>query len=460
MTQFSEVRGQSTTGDSGMWRELSRSRGRIVVGMVAGVVLAVAGTALSTPPPNGLPTTSTAAGSPSVTEVWPRFDARGRRAGSVRWRVTTSGGNCCEVLVAATKAGRLVEFGGSYPYFSDDQGRTWTRVQPVVPNVLSNGEGTIVMAPGGDIVGVGWDPYSGDRLQPFLYDADTKTWVYSEHPLHEPFYDREWVAVAKGPFTIAGQTVPWVSMVLSNFSRVIVLVSIDGLNYVEPTERDLDALRNARVEKYLDPRQDDDFDYMQEHAETGLVPLPGGGALSFDNALAPNCGTQILTGDGSWACFGLPERDFTIRGALHTDSRGWLHEVQAQGTDLSYRISRDGGRSWRTAELALPGNPAIEFFDFKAHGKLGLTAIVVHARKADEKHQDMVVRVDTKTGTPRLIDTLYVGDGDKSFTSGLDVQDQNAPRVDFATVAILPDGTIAAGFADKTYPDPALAILE
>ena len=38
-------------------------------------------------------------------------------------------------------------------------------------------------------------------------------------PLHEPFYDRQWMAVAKGPFAIAGQTVPWVSMVLSNFNR-------------------------------------------------------------------------------------------------------------------------------------------------------------------------------------------------------------------------------------------------
>lgn len=30
------------------------------------------------------------------------------------------------------------------------------------------------MAPGGDLVGVGWDPYSGDRLQSFLYEAGTK----------------------------------------------------------------------------------------------------------------------------------------------------------------------------------------------------------------------------------------------------------------------------------------------
>ncbi|MCA1824778.1 MAG: hypothetical protein LC640_11080, partial [Frankia sp.] len=194
-------------------RSAVRSRARLGIGALAALAVALGGAALSAPPANGLPTTLTKLSDQPKTISYARYDAKGKRAGSVKWRVTTAGGNCCEVLVTSTRTGRLVEFGGTYPVFSDDHGRSWTEVAPAVPSTsrvpnpgprkIAGGEGTVVMAPGGDIVGVGWDPYSGDRLQPFLYDAASKTWVYSEHPLHEPFYDREWMAVAKGPFTIA-----------------------------------------------------------------------------------------------------------------------------------------------------------------------------------------------------------------------------------------------------------------
>ena len=67
-----------------------------------------------------------------------------------------------------------------------------------------NGEGTIDVAPNGDIVGIGWGPYSGDHLQAFKYEAFSGRWFYAEQPLHTPFYDREWVTVVLGPFSIDG----------------------------------------------------------------------------------------------------------------------------------------------------------------------------------------------------------------------------------------------------------------
>ena len=111
----------------------------------------------------------------------------------------------------------------------------------------------------------------------------------------------------------------------------------------------------------------------------------------------------------------------------------------------------------------MPGEANVEAWDYKAHGALGLSAVALHAQKEDGNHQDMVMRIDTRTGVAKLKDTLLVGKGDMEFTAGLDVvgliTGAKSNRVDFATVAILPDGKIAVGFADKTYDDPATAIL-
>lgn len=452
-----------------------RVRRMPVLGLALAGVAAFAVAALSDPPTGAMPTTTSALADRAVVKSFPVYDGKGKRIGKAAWRLTKAGGNCCEVLVTATRTGRLIEFGGTYPVYSDDQGKTWHEVAPLAPStsrlpnpgprqVAAGGEGTIVQAPGGDIVGIGWDPYSGDRLQSFLYKARDKKWYYQEAPLHEPFYDREWVAVAKGPFTINGQTVPWVSMVLSNTNRHVVLMSLDGLNYFTPTQRSLDAVRNGSRSEYLRVTKDPDLDYMQEHAETGIAALTQG-ALSFDPEQA--CATQLLQADGTWACFELPEQDFATGSVLHTDSRGWLHDVRKDGTEFVYRISKDGGRKWTETVVTLPGEPTIESFDFKAHGKLGITVIATHAKTDDGVFQDIVVRLSTKTATPKHERTYFVGKGDFASTSGLDVDDTvfgtinntKSNRVDFTSVAILPNGKIAVAFADSEYDDPAVAIL-
>lgn len=454
-----------------MHRFARATRRRSAAALVAlGVV--VAATAALSAPPDALPTRSKKLADKAVTQVYGVLDTKGKKRGSAKWRVTTAGGNCCEVLVAATRTGRLVEFGGQFPAYSDDKGKSWTEIQTLTPATsqlddgaprsVGGGEGTIVMAPGGDIVGVGWDPYSGDRLQSFLYEAKTKTWHYFEAPLHEPFYDREWMAVAKGPFTIGGQTVPWVSMVLSNFNRRVVLISTDGLHYVRPSRTDVEALAGGVVSA-IPVKADPDLDYMQEHAETRITPLPGGGAISLNSVGSTGCEKQVLNRDLSWSCLG-GDGELEILGALHSDSRGWLHDVTAEADEVTYRISRDGGRSWTTTTIAVPDEANVESFDYKAHGKLGLSAIALHVQKEDGNHQDMVMRLDTKKGKAVHKDTLLVGKGDMEFTAGLDVSGlvsgAKSNRFDFATVAILPDGKIAVGFVDKTYDDPAVAVLQ
>jgi hypothetical protein len=448
-----------------------RVRPTPATGLALAALAGLAAAALSAPP-NALPTSASKRPEKATVKSFPVYDAKGRKTGTAKWRLTKAGGNCCEVLVTTTRSGRIIEFGGTYPIYSDDRGVTWTEIAPAVPSTskipnpgprqIAGGEGTVVQAPGGDILGIGWDPYSGDRLQSFFYSAKEKKWFYNEAPLHEPFYDREWVAVAKGPITINGTTYPWVALVLSNANREFVLMSTDGINYFTPTQRDLDAVRNTRVNSYLPVKSDPDLDYTQEQAQTGLAALPQG-ALSFDHA--QGCKTQIFTAAGSWSCFTLPN-EHELEGPLHADSRGWLHEVVADGSDVVYRLSKDGGRRWTERTFHYPGEPIVNgsdaTYDFKVNGKLGIAVVASHARKANGTFQDMVMKIDVRTPTPKLEKTYFVGAGNFASSVGLDpltLVSGKSNRVDFTSVAILPDGKIVVSFADKTYDDPAVAVL-
>ena len=80
------------------------------------------------------------------------------RTGTTKWRVVQGTGNCCENYLTSTNAGRLLDFGGSYVNYTDDRGLHWKQVQPATP--LVNGEGTLDLAPNGDVIAIGWDPYS------------------------------------------------------------------------------------------------------------------------------------------------------------------------------------------------------------------------------------------------------------------------------------------------------------
>jgi hypothetical protein len=202
---------------------------------------------------------------------------------------------------------------------------------------------------------------------------------------------------------------------------------------------------------------------MQPQAQTGLGTLTQG-ILSFDDAAT--CKVQTLTADGSWACFSLPN-ETELNGPLFTDSRGWVHEVQADaGGEVLYRLSKDGGKKWTESSFTFPGEPEINdqstTWDFKVNGKLGLAVLATHARKDDGTFQDQIMAFDVKTSKPRLTKIYYVGDGKLKSTVGLDpasLVDGKSTRVDFTSVAILPNGKIAVSFADTTYDDPAVAIL-
>lgn len=419
-----------------------------------GLVLAIAASALAQPSP-GLPASTRDYPNADVAELdYPVLDGAGNLIGDARWRVVGNTGNCCENYLAATNQGRLLDFGGSFLRYSDDRGITWKEVRPIEP--LVSGEGAITVAPNGDLLGMTWDPYSGDHLLTFKFEGGSNSWIYSETKLHTPFFDRPWLAVVKGPFEIGPHKVPYVSILMSNFwQQDVWYVSTDGLNYVIPSHKTVDALVEAMDDGKLQLQPDPAADWTQPQTQSSVTPMSGGGALASDmSPFGDGVPNYVLKGPGlRWKS--LPEPKLP-RGRLLVDSRGWLHNVATNKDRFIYSISTDGGDRWKERSVALPPGHVVEDFDFRANGALGVTAVAVHARNKEAKvDQDLVYKFLTKKPKPALHRTYFVGDGDLDVGFGLG----DNIRFDFPTIAILPDGTIATSFSDSAHTEPTVAIL-
>jgi hypothetical protein len=383
-------------------------------------------------------------------------NAAGEARGKAEWRVVRETGNCCENYLLATPGGTLIDLGGTYPRFTEDKGLKWKEVHPIEP--LVNGEGAISNAPNGDIVGMTWDPYSGDHIVTFKYEAAEEQWYFSETKLHTPFYDRPWHAVIDGPFDIAGETVPYISVIMSNYmvGREFYMVSTDGLNYFIPNARWLDRRDGEIVE--LEMRKDPWADFAQPQVESGVTPLPGGGALAIDVigiSLGQAAGTAYLKPPRfKWADHAMAAQP----GSILADSRAWLHQVDANigERSFSFKTSVNKGKQWEGPNIRLPKGFTVEDFDFKVNGALGIGVVAIHSHNAKKNvDQDFVYRLDISEEVARLERIFYVGAGDKSVSSGVGA----SLRFDFATIAILPDGTIATSFVDSTHLEPSLAVL-
>jgi hypothetical protein len=413
----------------------------------------------------GLPATVQTVSFAKQTISYPVYSPDGAQIGTTAWRVLRGTGNCCENHLGATRTGRLLDFGGAYLNFSDDQGLTWKRVRPAEP--LVGPEGTVVNAPGGDIVGVTWDPYTGDRVLAFKYDATTGYWEYMYTALHTPFYDREWIAVIPGPHTIAGQTFPYITVIRGGYpSKAVWYYSLDGLHYAIASNKMLTALVGGRTDAWLPSSPDPEADWTQPISESSITPLIGGGALAraadtldtsvtVEGILPANNWWMLEPNTLVWKQHRLGDGTELPRGRLVMDSRGWSHLVSVVEGEVTYRMSQDGGRTWTTATAPLPANHRVEDWDLRANGVLGLTSVAVHAHNdVSDKDQDLVMRFATVCGVPELVRTHFVGKGDTNAGSSLGP----SIRFDFATTAILPDGTIATSLLDSAHLSPALAV--
>ena len=373
------------------------------------------------------------------------------KQGTTTWRVVKGTGNCCENYLTVTRQGRLFDFGGSYLNYTDDRGLTWSSVRPQEP--LVNGEGAVAVAPDGDVVGVEWDPYSGDHLLTFKYEASTGEWRYLEMPLHQPFYDREWISVLPGPFTIAGQTVPYLTFVKGGVPKEFWYYSLDGLTYALVTSKFVEQLGDDSRRTLGAAAPNPEYDQMQANSNGGMF--------------AAGANRLLASGDlsSSWSVFDGLEQSWT--GVVHgdgsapqgryvVDSAGRLHGVVPRGASFQYRWSADGGKTWRSTSVPLPEYNVIEQIDFRANKFAGVGAVMIHAQDtATGFDRDLVYKVGIKDREPRVLRRYQIGLADVNATAGLG----NDTRMDFQTVAIYDDGKLAVSFLDSTTGGaPAVAI--
>ncbi len=446
---------------------------RVVTRSGAGLTAAVAFLALSPPTgqslTDGIPARIVTYDPPSFVTTYPMIDygrtasAGDDRAGDTRWRIVENTGNCCENYVTIARNGRLMDFGGRYINYTDDRGKTWRQVQPVAP--LVNGEGAIVMGLDGDVLGVEWDPYTADHLQVYKFDGDTRQWLYNEMPLHQPFYDREWIAVVPGPVTIRGETFPWVSFIKGGYpTKEAWYYSTDGLNYLDISSKVADGILSDSKSRFLNPTEQPINDWIQPNANAGITPLGRGAALGAPDFPSLDGEWSLLDGKTfRWAKFRYGDGS-APRGYTQVDSAGRLHELSAGpfNENVVYRMSDDGGRTWSSLTLPLPANTFVEESDFRANRSAGIAAVGLHAHdESTDRDRDLLYKIGIRGERPRLLSRHNVGLGDVDGASGVGA----SVRFDFETVAVFPDGRVAMSFYDTTTADnssgrirPALAI--
>jgi hypothetical protein len=349
-----------------------------------------------------------------------------------------------------------MDFGGGAIRYTDDGGSSWSQVRSLL---TLGAEGAVVEAPGGDIVGVTWDPYSGDRIEAFKFEAKEGKWFYAQNSLHQPFFDRPYISVVPGPFQVNGATVPYVTYMLGGWPSKTTYISTDGLNYV-PTTSPNDSLVGAAKSGPIAPKLDALADYMQPLTVQGLIPLAGGGALSWGHAGTEPVTLNIIEPPSTTSSrFTFPGSP-AIKGRLLSDSAGRLHNVSITGSSVNYQMTADGGKTWVNSAAALPSgftaaSPSFDrFWDFKVNAKLEMAAVSLYARNAAGKDQNLVLVFSTAGSQPHHATTLFAGKGDKTYGTGLGASD----RLDFITLAILPDGRIATTFMDSDSSAPVVAI--
>jgi hypothetical protein len=431
-------------------------RPRILLAAVAGLVAASTAVALAGPSVPAEPAAATGYPSELHAAKYKVFDNTGKQIGTAKWHWTPTGGNCCEVYIAASRKGELLEYGGSYPFLSPDHGKSWSRVSFTTP--LYNGEGAIVSGPKGDVFGISWDPYTGDHLQGVRYTAASKTWEVAEAPVKTPVFDREWITYVKGPFSDgSGGTVPFVTLVRGGTAtKAVAVLSTDGLSYTTPTVPNVDVQSGPEPRLFRIPvTKNPDADWWQPNPGTFTLPLNAGGVLLFDNSEDDLGAPAAWLNPTSlkWERVRLP---FKVTGAVRQDSRGWLTQVTRAGNELTLALSTDGGNHWSETPLTLPSIVSkIEgktgFFDVKVNGALGQAVVSTRADDKQGHGQDVVWRVDISKAKPKVRKVYAVGLGNAPTAIGL-VAGLAADRFDFPSVALLPDGRIAASFQDASTP--------
>ena len=389
-----------------------------------------------------------------VTALGNSASARDDTTRKVKFRVIKRTGNCCENYLTASSRGRLFDIGGSYVNYTDDMGKTWDSVRPPAP--LVNGEGTMAMGPDGDVLAIEWDPYSGDHLVAYKYDAEGESWSYLESPLHTPFYDRPWLSVVPGPITTPTGEAEYVTFVDGYPHTGQLLYSADGLTYLPASSPFIDDELEPAVESWIPVKKTPELDWMQPNTNSPIIPLGGGRALAPPDSFG-NTWSLLNPETLRWAPFTLPDGE-APSGRLLVDGKGRIHNLRNAAGGFEYRISTNGGRSWTSTVITLPQdttNVGGLLYDFRANAKLGIAAVSLHARRGNTD-LDILYKLDIRKNKAKVTHLYEIGKGD------VDASNSGPPaqiRFDFATLAILPDGKLAVSFLDSTT-DGAMHLAE
>ena len=319
------------------------------------------------------------------------------------------------------------------------------------------GEGTLVAAPGGDMLGAVRDMY-GDTLLAIKCEAATAKWRYAPMPVHVPYYDRQWIGVVPGPVTIDGQTAPGVSFVKGGTTKDEWLYSTDGLTYTGMSAKAIGAVANGTVQAPLPITPSPELDVIHAPGPMGLTPLGAGRALANPDFLygfalsGQPAGYALLDPEQTvpWSDYELPEG--APAGLFRVDSRGWVHNVviddAADRRAIEYRVSVDAGRTFRSTRIALPEPMRIVGawdVDFRVDGRLGLAAVAIHGdRGGDNPDGDLLYKLDVRGPQPALLRSYRMGLGDSPTNSIV----AGSPRFDFASLSLFPDGRVAMSFQD------------
>jgi hypothetical protein len=422
-----------------------------------GLLTAVGSAALAGPSLPALPGTPTPYPAPHTAATYKTFDNTGKQTGTAKWHWTPAGGNCCEVYITSDSKGQLLEYGGSLPLQSSDNGKTWKQI--VFPTPLYNGEGAMVAGPNGDVFGIGWDPYTGDHLQGVRYTAATKTWETAEAPLKTPVFDRQWITYAKGPWNDNGKTVPYLTLVRGGtVTKAVELIATDGISYTTVSDPGLDVSR-ATTEPFffkIPVVKNKDADFWQPNPGTFTLPLNAGGVILFANSgddLGGAAAARLNPTTLLWEPIRLA---FKPAGVVRQDSRGWLTMTNRVGNEIEFSQSTDGGVTWKKTTLVLPNTVTKiqgsgNFVDVKVNGKLGQAVVATRANTQAGTGQDIVWRIDVRKAAPKVTKVYAVGLGNAPSAIGL-VAGLAADRFDFPSVTILPNGRIAVAFQDAKTP--------
>src|SRR5918997_786090 len=151
----------------------------------------------------------------------------------------------------------------------------------------------------------------GDHLQAFKYEADTGKWRYTEVPVHQPIYDREWVAVVPGPFTIDGETVEYVSFLKGGWpSKELWYWSTDGLNYTQVSSKIVDKTLSGAAARTIATGARADSDWNQANTDAGMTSLGGSSLLAAPDYPSSSSAWSLFDGAASeWVPARLHDRE-------------------------------------------------------------------------------------------------------------------------------------------------------